>query len=322
MGGETVSEGKQGRQNDDGILAEVITTALRVPGVKVNRDRFLGELFSKENPDTFARIIEKGPVKAGCEQSELRRIAKNLVNKRTLESSSASFVAGLPGGAAMAAAIPADVLQYYAVALRLAQEVSYLYGAEDLWSDHSIDQEKVTNTFIVYLGVMLGASGAAAALRATASALAAQAMRKLPQKALMNTIYYPIVKSIAKFFGQTMTKQIFAKGVSKTIPVVGGFASAGLTFATMRPMALRLVDSLDEALFEYTEEDLDGDLAEIREVIAAEMDAVEVETASETAACSVDFVEGEVSKAKAMVERGLITEEEFAQIKARLIAKL
>ena len=169
---------------------------------------------------------------------------------------------------------------------------------------------------------MLGASGASAALKATASALASQALKKLPQKALTKSFYYPIVKSIARFFGKTMTKQVFAKGVAKTIPVIGGVASGGLTFATMRPMGMRLADSLNEAMFEYAEEDMEKDLEEIQEIIAAEMDAVE-------GGCSDRFVDNpalsvldDIAKTKDLYDRGVITEEEFAEMKKRLISKL
>ena len=37
-----------------------------------------------------------------------------------------------------------------------------------------------------------------------------------------------------------MNKEIFAKGVSKIIPVVGGVASGGLTYVTFKPCAKKL----------------------------------------------------------------------------------
>ena len=43
-----------------------------------------------------------------------------------------------------------------------------------------------------------------------------------------------------------MTKQIFAKGAAKIIPVVGAVISGGLTLATFRPMAKRLQQHLAE----------------------------------------------------------------------------
>lgn len=48
-------------------------------------------------------------------------MAKRIINERTIVSTGASFVAGLPGGLAMAATIPADMLQFYGIALRMAQ---------------------------------------------------------------------------------------------------------------------------------------------------------------------------------------------------------
>lgn len=319
----------------DEALVELITTALRAPGVKVSREQFLSDIFAKTHPDgtgrfdTLSSILAEGPVRAGCERGELKRIAKNLVNKRTLESSAVSFAAGLPGGAAAAVAIPADVLQFYGVALRLAQEISYLYGAEDLWKDNAIDQERITNTFVIYLGVMLGASGAAATLKASAAALAKQAVKKLPQKALTKTFYYPIVKSIAKYFGKNMTKQVFAKGVSKTIPVIGGVASGGLTFATMRPMGTRLANCFDEALFDYSDKDAESDINEIQQVIASEMDSMEENAQSSCAVeepadsvAPLESMAADIARAKSMLDTGLITEEEFSEIKAKLIAKL
>jgi len=45
---------------------------------------------------------------------------------------------------------------------------------------------------------------------------------------------------ILSAFGVKMTKDVFAKGVSKAVPVVGGVVSGGLTYATFKPMAKRL----------------------------------------------------------------------------------
>ncbi|MDD3041300.1 MAG: hypothetical protein PHO71_25985, partial [Bacteroides sp.] len=65
-------------------------------------------------------------------------------------------------------------------------------------------------------------------------------------KALTKGTIYPIVKKIAQAIGVKMTKDIFAKGVSKVIPVIGGVASGGLTYVTFRPMAYKLKKHLSE----------------------------------------------------------------------------
>ena len=38
---------------------------------------------------------------------------------------------GLPGGVAMGVTIPADLAQFFGMSLRLAQELSYLFGAKE-----------------------------------------------------------------------------------------------------------------------------------------------------------------------------------------------
>ena len=51
---------------------------------------------------------------------------------------------------------------------------------------------------------------------------------------------YPVVKKVATLLGFQMTKQIFARGVAKVVPIVGGVASGGLTYVTYKPMAIKL----------------------------------------------------------------------------------
>ena len=96
----------------------------------------------------------------------------------------------------MAATIPADTLQFFGVALRIAQELAYLYGFEDLWKDDNIDNERVKNELTLFLGAMFGIGGATTTLRLISTNMAKQVLKKLPQKALTKTIYYPIIKKI------------------------------------------------------------------------------------------------------------------------------
>lgn len=248
-------------------LENIIASAIQIQGVKVDRDSFLRKQFKDESDELMNTIVEKGPVEANYSRDTLKKMAKALIQKRAVASSAASFVAGLPGGPAMAATIPTDMLQFYAVVLRLAQEIAYLYGEPDLWSNNILDKERVTNQLILYCGVMFGATGAAQTVRVLSSSISKQVMKKLPQKALTKTFYYPIVKQIAKACGVKMTKEIFAKGVSKAVPIVGGVVSGGITYASMMPMANRLVKTFDNMHFEYTENDFNNDY----EVINAEI---------------------------------------------------
>lgn len=250
---------------EDFSLENVITTAIQIPGVKVNRKKFLTECFAGEDVN-INDIVEFGPIEANCSQEQLARLANKLILNRTSQSSIASFVSGIPGGLAMAATIPADILQFFGMSLRMAQELSYLYGAPDLWLNGAIDNERVSGQLIMYCGVMFGVSGAVAGVRFLSSQIAKQTLKKLPQKALTKTVWYPIVKQVAKAVGIKVTKSTVAKGISKAVPIIGGVVSGGLNFASMLPMGKRLAKAFDEANFNYTEEDAEADYNVVAEV--------------------------------------------------------
>lgn len=247
------------------VLENIITSAVQIPGVKVDRKDFLSEIFSNEDVD-MQEIFDLGPVQANITQEKLDSLANNLIWVRTSQSSLASFAMGIPGGLAMAATVPADVLQFFGMSLRLAQELSYLYGAGDLWQNGQIDNERIRNELLLYCGVMFGVSGAAAGVRVLSFRIAETALKKLPQKALTKAFWYPIVKKIAKVVGVKVTKSSVAKGVSKVIPVIGGLLSGGMNFASMMPMANNLKNTLDSVAFGYTEKDFEEDLKEIENI--------------------------------------------------------
>lgn len=261
-------------------IENIITTAIQIPGVKVDRKTFLSEWFAKENVDLNS-VVEFGPVEAGCTKEIIYKISEKLVFNRTSKSSIASFVAGIPGGIAMAATVPADVLQFFGMSLRMAQEISYLYGSPDLWKDGEVDDEMVRQQLILYTGVMFGVSGAVAGVRFLTTRMTKQALKKIPQKALTKTLWYPFIKKIAKIIGITVTKKSLASGVSKIIPVIGGVVSGAINFASMMPMGKKLVKALEQANFDYTEEDANADLETIIEISEEEFKDID-ETEEDT----------------------------------------
>ncbi|GEB78477.1 hypothetical protein [Sporolactobacillus inulinus] len=267
--------------NGDSTNVElIIANALKMPGVKVNRKEFLVKTFGDIlSSDKIPILIDKGPQEVGISSDKINRMAKSLVNKRTLQSSGTSFAAGLPGGWAMAATIPADTLQFFGVALRLSQELAYMFGYRDFWDDDDeLDLERVRSELILFLGVMFGVGGAASTLKVVSSKVAQQALKKLPQKALTKTFYYPIVKKIATLIGVKMTKDTFAKGVSKVIPVVGGVVSGGLTYTSMTKMGNRLRNTMYDSL-NYTTQEFQKDMDEIKrempDIIDIEFEEIE-----------------------------------------------
>lgn len=251
--------------NETSITYELIEKSLALPGIKVDRDTFLVETFKgKIKHSDISLLLEKGPIKSGLiSQKEAKKTAIMIANKRKLMCSSGSFLAGLPGGLAMAATVPADLLQFFAFNLRLAQETAYIYGYQNFWDGEVLNHEKVEHELMLFLGVMFGIGGASSLTRLTAGNLSAQALKKLPSMALTKTWYYPLVKKIAGMIGIKLTKDTFAKGVSKAIPVVGGIISGGITYASMDKMNKRLYETFDVAV-EYTDDEISQDLNELK----------------------------------------------------------
>ncbi|WP_033510581.1 hypothetical protein, partial [Bifidobacterium magnum] len=236
-------------------ISETILKACQVPGVKINRASFLRGAFRNHfDEETIERAIESTPAKAGIHVDELDPIAKGAINYEALKTISLSAAAGIPGGLAMIGTVPGDVLQYFAHVLRIVQKLAYLYGWPDFFelnedriefNEDKID-DATKNEIILFLGVMFSTVGAENGLAKVAEMLAKNAAKKLPQQALTKGVVYPIVKKVAGMLGKQMTKQIFARSVSKAIPLIGAAVSGGMTAATYTPMSYKLKNYLAE----------------------------------------------------------------------------
>ena len=260
-------------ENNSSIILATATQVLKMPGMKINRTNFLLETLEVEDSKK-ALLLEKGPIVFGLfTQKEIRKIARKLCKKRTLFSSTLSFAAGLPGGFAMAATVPADVLQFFAINMKVAQEVAYLYGRKDLWNDDLFDEDAATGEIILFLGVMLGIGGSANAIRHLSGIISKRIATDLPKQKLTKTVWYPIVKKMAGYLGYQVTKETTANGIAKAVPVLGGILSGGITYFTMTKMTDRLCESFDKSI-EYTPEEQAKDIKRIKKEMPDVYDAI------------------------------------------------
>ena len=81
-----------------------------------------------------------------------------------------------------------------------------------------------------------------------AKALANGVEKKLLNMALTKGTFYPLVKSILKWFGVRLTKNVFAGFFKKAIPIVGGAIGGGLTFLAFKPCCYRLKNALQDTM--------------------------------------------------------------------------
>lgn len=300
-------------ENNESLALRVVNESLKLPVVKVNRSEFLVKVFGDKVED-INQLIEEGP-QAFLSIEDLDRAANNRIYSIVAQSSTLSFATGLPGGLAMAATIPADITQFYGYSLKLAQEISYIYGYEDIWNQQGELTEEAKETLILYLGIMLGVTTASSAVRVLSGKLSVQALKKIPQKALTKTIYYPVIKKVLAVFGTKLTKATFAKGVSKVVPVVGGVVSGGLNYFSMKPMATKLKNELRKGI-NYSEENLKQDL----KILNVEDIIIEESNLSETSMKGGNVIE-QIEKAHELLKQKIITEEEFISIKQNILSK-
>ena len=224
---------------------------LQTPGIKVNRKDFLQkELMKKYPQETINSAIAHNPAYAKIPAREIDKIADEVIQFERNCVSGISAALSAPGGFTMLATIPADLIQYYGYMLRAAQKLMYLYGFPEIDTTekgHKFDSETM-NLLIVCLGVMYGVQGTNTALKAMATALGKGVEKKLMKTALTKGTIYPIVKSVSKWFGVNMTKQVFSGFFKKAIPVIGGFIGGSITYLSFKPCCDKLKASLQDTL--------------------------------------------------------------------------
>ncbi len=223
-------------------LEKVLLTAIKTPGVKIRRSVFLRKELLKYCPEeTINRAIQTNPAQAGISKDIINKVSKKVIDYETTKVTALSVAASLPSaGVAAVGAAAADITSYFVFILRTVQELAYLYGFEQFdFSDETVDSETM-QFVLLFLGVMFGVRGAAAALQKLAAKIAEKVAKDLARKALMKGAIYPIIKRIATQVGIRMTKQVFADVVASAVPVAGSVVSGGLTFAMFRPCCMKL----------------------------------------------------------------------------------
>lgn len=256
-------------------IEDVIINGMRIPGIKINRDEFLRkELFLRYPEEVVEAAILGSPMRAGILTNEIDKIADEVIQFERNCVSGISAALGIPGGFTMVATIPADIAQYYGYLLRATQKLLYLYGFPQIDVEEKGNQfdDATMNTLIICFGVMYGTAGANNALKAVAKALGTGVEKQLLRKALTKGTIYPIVKSVSKWFGVKMTKDVFAGFFKKAIPLAGGVLGGAITYATFKPCCEKLKISLQDTILSnpnykpsYNEDEIEIDTEEPKE---------------------------------------------------------
>ena len=228
---------------------EFLTKAVRIPGVRIDRDRYLREALAKVKAthDVIDRALASSPAAAGVPLGVLDFLADEAISYETNKSAAMSFAAGIPGGFAMLGTIPADITQYYVHAFRIVQKLAYLYGWSELLSAKEEADDETISIIAIFFGVMLDVEEAAMSLSSFASSTVMDTVKKqVTKQLLMKTSWYRAVKKTLQYIGVNLTKKAFTQGFSKVLPVIGGVVSSGLTFMSLQSQSSRLKKHLRE----------------------------------------------------------------------------
>lgn len=264
-----------GMHNGEILLSEeeIIQTVIRIESVRIDRNDFLTRQFAGDASISLDDILEKGPVDAEYDRGALRKTAVTLAQKETGKSG----LLDIPNGIIKNCFIPYQTLLFYAAAVRMIQQIAYLYGENDFWTHTDTDLDKTVSRLHLYYSVMTGSGKAEKALKLLSSSVTSKSFNKLTESFLEKTVYQPIVKPTAKALGVKMPKMKFNRIVSKAMPILKNAVADGINLTSLLPMANRLIKTLDEAQFAYSAADFEADWYEIEKENEASPEAGETE---------------------------------------------
>lgn len=238
------------------MLENALSSALNLPGVKVDRNNFLRSALQSIhiNNEDIDKAINDSPLKV-LSESQIKKLVKST---KTLHRTHASVVSGglgIPGGFAMVGTIPADILQYFRQVFIFAQKISFLYGFPQLRSD-----DEFKNMMIIALGVAAGVDQANQGLTFMSKAIQRKVLQKISEQQgkWINQIVFNVFRAV----GITLNKQLVKSAAKKVIPLASAAISAGITYLVFGAEADKIIKGFEENRISDDNKNLEGDLDE------------------------------------------------------------
>jgi hypothetical protein len=231
----------ENRTNEAKVWFNILDAVLKLPGSKIDREIFLQKQYEQYcDAGTVERILQNGAVNACVELTLMDKIASDIIGQHTKMTTAVSFAAGIPGGLAMAATIPADIAQFYYHVIIVAQKTAYIYGLGNVDEDN----EYFTSLLTVLIGVMAGIEEA----NKTMNELMRAQFTKSLGKITLGKILDKTVIRIARVIGLNLTKRSVLKSAAKVVPIIGGLVSGSVTLLSFLPMCNNLKNKLSDTI--------------------------------------------------------------------------
>lgn len=244
--------------NETQIWNKILGAVLKMPGIKVNRVEFLTSALQPYCTEQKLSMLGSVRPYTIASDKEIDKAADACINRHTILATTASTIAGLPGGLAMAATIPSDLTQYYYHVFVLSQKLAYLYGFPDFCDKEGRLSDAASELLTIFMGSMMGVKVADQGINEMAKGVAKSAVGRLPRVAITKAAIYPIASQVARMIGIRLTKTSFAQGIGKFLPIAGGLFSGGLTLIMFKPGARRLQKRLKAQKTHFADGDLNA----------------------------------------------------------------
>ncbi len=224
-----------------------LNNILKMPGAKIDREAFLRKTFGDLPENEMEICVEESPVKV-IPPEEIKKKASSIIKAHTLKVTAISAASGIPGGLAMLATIPADLANYYYHIISIGQKLGYLYGFPDMIGDDGRLTRDGEIMLTAFIGVMNKVQMANELIKKItielSKRLSEETAIRVAGNLLSKQIVSQAVETIASKLGTEITSKTAARGLTKAIPFVSGLICGGITYATFKPQAERLHDSL------------------------------------------------------------------------------
>jgi hypothetical protein len=131
--------------------------ALKIPGVKVNRTAFLKHQLRPYISDAKLNLISEKKTYDIAEGKILDLVANATIKNHVRAVTLLSAASGVPANPLIAVGLAsADIVQYFAQVLMLAQKIAYIYGFPDLMDENENFTEVSKSMLFVLLAVAFG----------------------------------------------------------------------------------------------------------------------------------------------------------------------
>jgi hypothetical protein len=234
--------------NDTGLTVwnGILGAALKIPGARIDRAAFLrSALTSHVVADVVEAAVASTPAKAGIPAATIKKAAQSSVAWHRVGVSATSALAGLPGGWWIAGTVPVDLAQYFWHVVVVLQKLAYLHGWPALFQDDEDIDDETKLVLTLFIGVMLGAQGAASGLSKLAAAVGGEVAKRLPRASLTKYAIYQIAKQVARWIGVSLTKKKFAEMVGRAVPIIGAGVAGAITWVAFGSGSKRLLEHLE-----------------------------------------------------------------------------